>query len=88
MIPQSKLYRFIVSKTKPISAFLYKHNVCSCKGNAYCLICWGAMEDAFDKKYASLKAEGMEDYLEAKEFMWDFFEKRDKRKSLKSNVRR
>ena len=35
------------------------------------------MEAAFDKEYEALKAIGMEDCLEAKEFMWDFFAKRD-----------
>ena len=35
------------------------------------------MEAAYDKEYEKLKSEGMEDYLEAKEFMWDFFAKRD-----------
>ncbi|MGE3320514.1 MAG: hypothetical protein AB7I18_14585 [Candidatus Berkiella sp.] len=35
------------------------------------------MEAAFDKTYKEMKAQGMEDYLEAKEFMWDFFDKRD-----------
>lgn len=77
MMPQSKLYRFFISKVKPLSAFLYENHVCSCRGNTYCFICWGAMEHAFEKEYEELKAEGMEDYLEAKEFMWDFFDKRD-----------
>ena len=77
MIPQSKLYRLFISKVKPISTFLYKNNVCKCKGNTHCFICWGAMEDAFEKEYAKLEAAGMEDNLEAKEFMWEFFEKRD-----------
>jgi hypothetical protein len=36
------------------------------------------MEHAFEKEYARLEADGFEDYLEAKEFMWNFFEKRDK----------
>ena len=79
MIPQSKLYRFFISKVKPLSAFLYKNDMCRCKGNTYCFICWGAMEAAYEKEYAELKKEGMEDYLEAKEFMWDFFERRDLR---------
>jgi hypothetical protein len=52
--------------------------MCKCLGNKTCLICWGAMEAAFDKKYQEMKAEGLEDYLEAKEFMWDFFAERDK----------
>lgn len=77
MIPQSKFYRFFISKVKPLSTFLYKRKVCNCEGNNYCFICWGAMEDAFDKEYAKLRACGMEDYIEAKEFMWDFFSKRD-----------
>lgn len=47
--------------------------------NQHCLVCWGAMEAAYDKEYAKLKAGGMEDYLEAKEFMWDFFAKCDAR---------
>ena len=79
MIPQSKLYRLFISKVKPLSAFLYKNNVCRCRGKTYCFICWGAMEVAFEKKYAELKEEGLEDYLEAKEFMWEFFEKRGQR---------
>jgi hypothetical protein len=45
------------------------------------MICWGAMEAAFDKKYEEMKAEGMEDYLEAKEFMWEWFAKRDQNRA-------
>lgn len=37
------------------------------------------MEASYDKEYAQMKAEGMEDYIEAKEFMWEFFDKRDER---------
>jgi hypothetical protein len=36
------------------------------------------MTDAFDKAYSRLKEIGMEDFIEAKEFMWDFFAERDK----------
>ncbi len=77
MIPQSRLYKFFISKVKPLSSYLYENDVCKCQGNTYCFICWGAMETAFEAEYARLEKAGMEDYLEAKEFMWDFFKKRD-----------
>ncbi len=53
-------------------------NICECRGNTHCAICWAALEAAWDVEYAKYKTIGMEDCLEAKEFMWEFFEKRDK----------
>jgi hypothetical protein len=51
---------------------------CKCIGNTSCHICYAAMTDAFDKAYAKYKEIGMEDCIEAKEFMCDFFAERDK----------
>ena len=73
------LYHKIASTLKPLTSQLYKIGMCRCAGHKSCLICWGAMEASYDKKYKEMEAEGMEDYLEAKEFMWDFFDKRDQR---------
>jgi hypothetical protein len=78
--------RKLSSMIKPIAAYLYERDICFCDDSnkhKACVICWGALEAAWDKEYAKLKAEGMEDYLEAKEFMWDFFEKRDKKRNIK-----
>ena len=52
--------------------------ICRCIGNKHCPICYEAMTAAFEKQYEELKKIGMEDILEAKEFMWEFFAKRDK----------
>jgi hypothetical protein len=52
-------------------------NTCHCIGNKECSICYDALCKAFDKAYESLKSIGMEDCLEAKEFMWDFYKQRD-----------
>lgn len=51
--------------------------MCKCIGNTQCSICKAALEKAFDEEYNKLKETGDEDLLEAKEFMWDFFAKRD-----------
>lgn len=51
--------------------------MCKCIGNQSCSICYTAMTVAFDKEYQKLKKIGMEDYLEAKEFMWEFYAARD-----------
>lgn len=50
---------------------------CHCIGNKECHICYAALCEAFDKAYKSLESIGMEDCLEAKEFMWDFYAQRD-----------
>ena len=52
--------------------------MCTCIGNKECIICYAAMTAAFDEAYRNLKKIGMEDCLEAKEFMWEFYAKRDK----------
>ncbi len=52
--------------------------VCRCIGNTECPICYLAMTTEFDSQYQSLKAIGMEDILEAKEFMWEFYAERDR----------
>jgi len=49
-----------------------------CIGNTHCNICYAAMTAAFEEQYEKLKKIGMEDCLEAKEFMWDFYADRDK----------
>ena len=51
--------------------------MCKCVGNKECSVCYLAMTTAFDKQYQALKAIGMEDCLEAKEFMWEFYAARD-----------
>lgn len=52
--------------------------MCKCIGDMSCIICYTAMTEAFDKQYKKLKEIGMEDCLEAKEFMWEFYAQRDK----------
>lgn len=52
--------------------------VCRCIGNTHCSICYEAMTTEFDRQYQELKKIGMEDCLEAKEFMWEFFAERDR----------
>lgn len=55
--------------------------VCECWGNQECHICYKALVDAFDVSYQIYKAAGLEDCLEAKEFMWDFYADRDRAKA-------
>lgn len=52
--------------------------MCKCIGNKECEICYAAFCAAWDKEYVRYKAAGMEDFLEAKEFMWDFVAQRDR----------
>jgi hypothetical protein len=43
-----------------------------------CNICYAALTSFWDKEFARYKEAGLEDLLEAKEFMWDFYAQRDK----------
>lgn len=52
--------------------------ICRCIGNKECPVCYEAMTAAFEKQYQELKKIGMEDCLEAKEFMWEFYAERDR----------
>lgn len=55
--------------------------MCKCFGNQECDTCYTAMVAAFNEAYSNLKKIGMEDSLEAKEFMWEFYAKRDSEKA-------
>jgi hypothetical protein len=57
---------------------VYNEVKCRCIGNMECNICYAGLCNAWDKEYKRYQEIGMEDCLEAKEFMWDYYAQRDK----------